>query len=61
MRTTKLFTGYIFVSYRFYYVWPGDKHIGSMLHHKYKISNSRRINRTTRAWPHDSRYLRHDA
>ena len=52
-RAAEFLLGHFFVRHRFDHVRPGNEHVGSVAGHENKISNGRRVDRTSGAGPHD--------
>ena len=45
----------------FHHVRASHEHVRAVFDHKDEVGHRRRVDRATRAWPHDHRDLRHDA
>ncbi len=59
VRPAQLILRHLFVRHRLDHIRPRNKHVRSLINHQNKIGNRRRINRSTRAGPHNRRDLRH--
>ena len=52
MGTTQLFSSNSFMGHGFHHIWPSNKHIAAVLHHKNKVGNSRGIHCPASAGAH---------